>query len=124
RHDPGLRQEDLHRAPGRQAVRRRDQDDHAAGNHRHPGSQRSPVARQDAGSPQTTANDRGRQGMTVTRGLALLLTVATAGALVNASAPPAAPRAVAAVRLKAISSRVSAKGASLVIEASEPVAYV
>ena len=33
-------------------------------------------------------------------------------------------RAVAAVRLKAISSRVSAKGASLVIEASEPVAYV
>lgn len=58
--------------------------------------------------------------MTAHRGLALLLTVAAAGALVNASAPPAT---VAAVRLKAISARVNAKGASLVIEASEPVAY-
>jgi type IV pilus assembly protein PilQ len=58
--------------------------------------------------------------MTVNRGLALLLTVAAAGALVDASP---APPAIAAVRLKAISARVNAKGASLVIEASEPVAY-
>jgi len=58
--------------------------------------------------------------MTVNRGFALLLTVAAAGALVNASAPPAG---VAAVRLTAISARVHAKGASLVIEANEPVAY-
>ena len=58
--------------------------------------------------------------MTSNRGLALFLTVAAAGALVNASTPPGA---TAAVRLKAISARVSAKGASLVIEASEPVAY-
>jgi type IV pilus secretin PilQ/predicted competence protein len=59
--------------------------------------------------------------MTVTRGLALLLTVAAAGALVNASAPPDTERAV---RLKTISARVNAKGASLIIESSEPVAYV
>jgi hypothetical protein len=54
--------------------------------------------------------------MTVNRGLALLLTVAAAGAFVNAS--PAPPAAAAAVQLKAISARVNAKGASLVIEAS------
>jgi len=60
--------------------------------------------------------------MTVTRGLALILTVATAGALVNASSPGPVP--VSSVRLKAISAHVNAKGASLVIEASEPVAYV
>ena len=59
--------------------------------------------------------------MTVNRGLALLLTVAAASALVNAS--PAPPDAAVAVRLKAISARVNTKGASLVIEASEPVAY-
>jgi len=58
--------------------------------------------------------------MTVTRGLAMFLTVAVAGAFVNASAPAGA---VTAVRLKAISARVNGKGASLVIEASEPVAY-
>ena len=58
--------------------------------------------------------------MTATRGFALSLTVAAAGALVSASAPNAA---VSAVRLKTISARVSSKGASLVIEASEPVAY-
>ena len=57
--------------------------------------------------------------MTVTRGFALLLTVAAAGALVNASAPLTVP---GAVRLKTISARVNGKGASLVIEASEPVA--
>jgi hypothetical protein len=59
--------------------------------------------------------------MTVNRGLALLLTVAAAGALVNAA--PAPPAVAVAVRLKAISARVNAKGASLVIEATEPVAY-
>jgi type IV pilus secretin PilQ/predicted competence protein len=59
--------------------------------------------------------------MTVNRGLALLLTVGAAGAFVNAS--PAPPAAAAVVRLKAISARVNAKGASLVIEASEPVGY-
>ena len=58
--------------------------------------------------------------MTVTRGFALLLTVAAAGALVNASAPPIVP---GAVRLKTISARVNGKGASLLIETSEPVAY-
>jgi type IV pilus secretin PilQ/predicted competence protein len=58
--------------------------------------------------------------MTVTRGIALLLTVAAAGALVDASAPgPAAT----GVRLKAITSRLHSNGASLVIEVSEPVAY-
>jgi type IV pilus assembly protein PilQ len=59
--------------------------------------------------------------MTVTRGLALILTVAAAGTLLNASAPNAARPTN--VTLKAISARVNAKGASLVIEASEPVAY-
>jgi len=58
--------------------------------------------------------------MTVHRGLALFLTVAAAGVLVRASEPPGT---LSAVRLKAISARVNNKGASLVIEASEPVAY-
>jgi type IV pilus assembly protein PilQ len=58
--------------------------------------------------------------MTVNRGLALFLTVAAASALVNASAPPGT---MSAARLKGISARVNAKGASLVVEASEPVAY-
>jgi type IV pilus assembly protein PilQ len=58
--------------------------------------------------------------MTVTRGFALFLTVAAAGGLVNASAPAGT---ATPVQLKAISARVNAKGASLVIEASEPVAY-
>jgi len=62
--------------------------------------------------------------MTGTRGLALFLTVAIAGALLSASGPDARPTAAAGVRLTAISSRVSAKGASLLIEASAPVAYV
>ena len=65
--------------------------------------------------------------MTVTRGVALFLTVAAAGALVDASGPAAGPHTTAAttsVRLKTISTRVHSKGASLVIEATEPVAYV
>ncbi len=57
--------------------------------------------------------------MIVTRGLALFLSVATAGALISASAHPTTTSA----RLKTISSRVNAKGASLTVEATEPVAY-
>jgi len=64
--------------------------------------------------------------MTLTKGLALLVTVATAGALVNASGTPTGSTAAptTTVRLKAISARVGSKGASLVIEATEPVAYI
>ncbi|HJZ70675.1 MAG TPA: type IV pilus secretin PilQ, partial [Vicinamibacterales bacterium] len=58
--------------------------------------------------------------MTAARGLALILTVAAAGALVKASGPAAG---TPTVRLKAISARTSGSGASLLIEASEPVAY-
>jgi type IV pilus assembly protein PilQ len=60
--------------------------------------------------------------MTVNRGLALLLTVAAAGALVNAS--PAPPAVAVAVRLKAISARVNTKGASLAIELPKSAPYV
>ncbi|HVH25392.1 MAG TPA: type IV pilus secretin PilQ [Vicinamibacterales bacterium] len=56
------------------------------------------------------------------RGLALCLTVVTAGTLLRA-APPAAP-GIEGPRLKAISSRMHNKGASLVIEATDPVGYV
>src|SRR6185295_4871749 len=103
-----------------QTARRHDQDHHAAGTRGRSGSQRSAVARQAARGPQTAAIARGRQGMTVTRGLALFLTVAAAGALVKASGPAAG---TPTVRLKTISARTSGSGASLVIEASEPVAY-
>ena len=58
--------------------------------------------------------------MTVTRGFALLLTLAVGGALVNASGPAAGPPTT---RLKTISARANSGGASLVIEASEPVGY-
>ena len=61
--------------------------------------------------------------MTVTRGFALLLTVAAAGALVSASAADG-PAATSSARLTTISARVSSKGASLVIEATDPVGYV
>src|SRR5881394_2144915 len=61
--------------------------------------------------------------MTLNRGIILAAAVTAAGALVHASAP-AGPAPVNAVRLTAISSRVHARGASLVIEATEPVAYV
>jgi type IV pilus secretin PilQ/predicted competence protein len=59
--------------------------------------------------------------MTVTRAVALFSIVTTAGTLVNASGPIAAPPD--SVRLTAISAKVGARGASLLIEASEPVAY-
>jgi type IV pilus assembly protein PilQ len=59
----------------------------------------------------------------VKRGLALFVTVVTAGALLRASGPAAlAPSAGA--RLKTITSRVHGNGASLVIEATDPVGYV
>ena len=58
--------------------------------------------------------------MTVTRGSALLLTLAVGGALVNASGPAAGPPTT---RLKTISARTNSGAASLVIEASEPVGY-
>src|SRR5436305_5499514 len=61
--------------------------------------------------------------MTRTRGLALLVTMA-AGALVSAASPADRTAAPSGARLKTISSRVSSKGASLVIEATDPVAYV
>ena len=62
--------------------------------------------------------------MTLNRGIILAAAVTAAGALVQASTAPAGTAPVNAVRLTAISSRVHARGASLVIEATEPVAYV
>ena len=61
------------------------------------------------------------------RGLALFVTVLTAGALLRAAAGPAASNAISpltGVRLKTISTRVHSKGSSLVIEATDPVGYV
>ena len=57
------------------------------------------------------------------RGLALFVTVVTAGALLSASSPAPTPISAGA-RLKTISSRVNGNGASLVIEATDPVGYV
>ena len=63
--------------------------------------------------------------MTVTRAFALCATVAAAGALLQASDRAAGPTTTTpTVRLKTISAKVNGKGASLLIEASEPVAYV
>jgi type IV pilus assembly protein PilQ len=65
--------------------------------------------------------------MTLSRGFALLAVsvlsaaVATTDALVSASSGAGTP---VSPRLKTISSRVHAKGTSLVIEATEPVAYI
>ena len=58
--------------------------------------------------------------MTLSRGFALCLTLAAAGALLNASDP--AETGVG--RLKTISARTNGKGAQLVIEANTPLAYV
>ncbi len=57
--------------------------------------------------------------MTATRGLALFLTVAAAGA-VRAAAPDAV---ATGARLTSITARVGSKSTSLTIEASEPVGY-
>ena len=61
--------------------------------------------------------------MTATRGLVLMATVAVAGTLLRAADRSAAPVAPS-VRLKTISAKVHSKGASLVIEATQPVVYV
>ncbi len=58
----------------------------------------------------------------MTRAVALCFTVGLAGTLARASGPDAG--AATAARLTAITSRVHGKSASLVIEATEPVAYI
>jgi type IV pilus assembly protein PilQ len=60
--------------------------------------------------------------MTVTKGLALLVSVTLAGVLVRASEP--ADSASSSPRLTAISSRANGRGASIQIETSVPVPYV
>jgi type IV pilus assembly protein PilQ len=63
--------------------------------------------------------------MTLTKGVALSLTIVLASALVEfRSSAAETPAATSGVRLKAISSRLNANGASLIIEATEPVPYV
>ena len=64
--------------------------------------------------------------MNVIKGSALVLAVVLTGALVTASSPESNSGATTApaIRLKTISSRVTSKGTSLVIEATEPVPYV
>ncbi len=64
--------------------------------------------------------------MNVIKGSALVLSVVLTGGLVTASSPESSSGATTtpAIRLKTISSRVTSKGTSLVIEASEPVPYV
>src|SRR5439155_23334678 len=119
----GPGQEDLHRPPGRPSGGRDDQDHHDAGPDHHPGSQRSAVSREAAGGSQAVAIARGRQGMTVTKGCALLLVVSLAGALAN-GVGSAEMAGSPTPRLTAISSRLNGKGASLVIEASTTVPYV
>jgi type IV pilus assembly protein PilQ len=62
--------------------------------------------------------------MTGTRGFALFLTVAAAGALLDASGAGPGSTSTGTARLKAISARTTSSGSSLVIEASEPLPYV
>src|SRR6266496_2990658 len=62
--------------------------------------------------------------MTLTRGIALIATIAAAGALAQTPTAANGRAPGSTVRLKAISSRVHSKGASLVIETTEPAAYV
>jgi len=58
------------------------------------------------------------------QGCALVLAVLLAGRFLAAASPESRAVTANAVRLKAISSRVTSTGTSLVIEASEPVPYV
>jgi type IV pilus assembly protein PilQ len=59
----------------------------------------------------------------ITKGIALFVPIVLAGTLAGAAGPvPGA--AAAAVHLKAISGRANGKGVSIVIEASEPAAYM
>jgi type IV pilus assembly protein PilQ len=64
--------------------------------------------------------------MTTTRTRALLAAVATASALVTVAGAtaPEERAATTGARLKTISARVHSKGTSLVIEATDPVAYI
>ena len=64
--------------------------------------------------------------MSVMKGSALVLAVVLAGGLATASSPEPGSGATTtpSVRLKTISARVTSKGTSLVIEATEPVPYV
>src|SRR5437867_13170270 len=62
--------------------------------------------------------------MTASRAVALFLSVGMAGALAHASGAGPVSSTTAVARLTAISARTHLKGASLVIEASQPVAYV
>ena len=64
--------------------------------------------------------------MSVIKGSALVLAVVLAGGLATASSPEPGSGATSmpSVRLKTISARVTNKGTSLVIEATEPVPYV
>jgi type IV pilus assembly protein PilQ len=63
--------------------------------------------------------------MKLTKGFALSLTVVLASVLVNhVESAAGTPAATSGIRLKTISSRMNSKGASLVIEASEPTSYV
>ena len=65
--------------------------------------------------------------MSVTKAYALVVSVVLAGGLAVAASPESSAGTTAAppvVRLKTITSRVTSTGTSLVIEASDPVAYV
>src|SRR4029078_5380386 len=76
---------------------------------------------------KTYALPWGRQAMTSTRTLALLAAGAAASTLVSAAAPNERPSAAAAGGagwLRGSRSRLDAKGAALLIEATDPVAYV
>ena len=61
--------------------------------------------------------------MTRARGIALILACFWAATSANATGP-STDTAASGVRLKTISARVHGKGASLVIETSDPAAYV
>ena len=59
--------------------------------------------------------------MSVAKGFVLAFTLACAGVMLKAAAPP---DALPSIRLKTISARVDSKTVSLVVEATEPVPYV
>jgi type IV pilus secretin PilQ/predicted competence protein len=61
--------------------------------------------------------------VTINRAMALLVPVILAGALARASGPAPGP-GTSVAQLKAISARLNPQGTSLVIEATEPAAYV
>jgi type IV pilus assembly protein PilQ len=61
--------------------------------------------------------------VTINKGMALLVPVILAGALARASGPAPGP-GTSVAQLKAISARLNPQGTSLLIEATEPAAYV